>query len=297
MPEPNVVSVATSAALAAALELARPGQCIQLADGLYLGRFASAASGTAGEPITLSGSCKAVLSTGTIEAGYGLHLTGSHWIVRGISVSESAKGIVLDGSTHTVISGVDVGTIGAEGVHFRAGSSDGVIEDSVIHDTGLRLPGFGEGVYIGSARGNWESVTGSAAVPDRSDRVIVRDNRISNTSAEGVDAKEGTTGGSITGNVFVNAGHSGVNSADSWVDIKGNGYVVSGNSGSSTRRDAFQVHGVLPGWGLDNVFSHNVVEGGVPGYEVWVQSDSLRTVITPGPSGAARGMSNIRCEG
>ncbi|WP_159084919.1 right-handed parallel beta-helix repeat-containing protein [Planctomonas deserti] len=292
-----MVRVATSVALAAALERARPGQCIQLADGLYLGRFASAASGTRREPITLSGTRNAVLSTGTIESGYGLHLTGSHWIVRGISVTESAKGIVLDGSTHTVIRGVDVGNIGAEGVHFRAGSSDGVIEDSAIHDTGLHRPGFGEGVYIGSARGNWQSVTGSAAVPDRSDRVIVRNNRISNTSAEGVDAKEGTTGGSITGNVFLNAGHPGVNFADSWVDIKGNGYVVSGNSGSSTRRDAFQVHGVLPGWGLDNVFSENVVEGGVPGYEVWVQSNSLGTVIAPGRSGAACGMSNVRGAG
>ncbi len=292
-----MVSVASSAALVVALEHARPGQRIQLADGLYLGRFGSAASGTAREPIVLSGSRNAVLSTGTIESGYGLHLTGGHWIVRGITVTESAKGIVLDGSTHTVISGVDVGTIGAEGVHFRGGSSDGVIEDSVIHDTGLHRPGFGEGVYIGSARGNWEAVRGSAAIPDRSDRVIVRNNRISNTTAEGVDAKEGTTGGSITGNVFVNAGHSGENSADSWVDIKGNGYLVSGNSGSSTRRDAFQVHSVLPGWGLDNTFSRNVVEGGVPGYEVWVQSDSLGTVIAPGPSGAARGMSNIRCTG
>jgi hypothetical protein len=79
------------------------------------------------------------------------------------------------------------------------------------------------------------------------------------------------------------------------MDIKGNGYVVDGNSGSITRRDAFQVHGVLEGWGMRNRFSGNTVLGGVPGYEVWVQSSSLGNVIACKESMAGLGLSNLTC--
>ena len=291
----RTVHVSTSAQLIAALKSAAPGQMIALADGRYVGKFEATTSGTQAAPITLTGSRAAVLSSGAVSSGYGLHITGSNWRVTGISVTNSSKGIVLDGSKHTTISSVDVGNVGAEAVHFRSNSSDGVIENSVIHDTGLRQPGYGEGIYIGSANSNWGSIMGSQLIADRSDRVIVRNNRISNTSAEGIDVKEGTTGGSITGNVFSNAGYSGQNFADSWVDVKGNAYTVTANSGAGTLLDAFQVHGVLSGWGRGNTFTSNSVLGGVPGYEVWIQSASLGNVVGCKASGATKGISNIRC--
>jgi hypothetical protein len=264
-------------------------------DGLYVGKFVASASGRADAPITLAGSRAAVLSTGSIWSGYGLHVTGSHWRVSGLAVTKAAKGIVLEGSTHTVISNVDVGGIGSEAVHFRKNSSDCILRDSDIHDVGLAQPGYGEGVYVGSAKGNWATVMGSAEVPDRSDRVQILNNRISRTSAEGIDAKEGTSGGIIRGNSFSDAGYSGSNSADSWGDIKGNGYLVDGNTGSIARTDAFQVHSVLDGWGLYNSFSGNTILGGVPGYEVWVQSSNLGTVIACKESKAGLGLSNVPC--
>ena len=291
----TLVHVSTSAQLIAALKSAAPGQMIALADGSYVGKFEATASGSQAAPITLIGSRAAVLSSGAVSSGYGLHITGSNWRVTGISVTNSSKGIVLDGSKHTTISSVDVGNVGAEAVHFRSNSSDSVIENSVVHDTGLRQPGYGEGIYIGSANSNWGSIMGSQLIADRSDRVVVRNNRISNTSAEGIDVKEGTTGGSITGNVFSNAGYSGQNFADSWVDIKGNGYTVAANSGARTLLDAFQVRSVLSGWGRGNTFTGNSVLGGVPGYEVWVQSVSLGNVVVCKASGATKGLSNIRC--
>ncbi len=291
----GAVTVSTAAELSAALLAAAPGKTIHLRDGLYVGRFVASSSGTAAAPITLSGSRAAVLSTGSTGSGYGLHVKGSHWRISGLSVSKAAKGIVLDGSTHTVISNVDVGGIGSEAVHFRRNSSDSILRDSYVHDTGLAQPGYGEGVYVGSAKSNWDTVMGSSAVPDRSDRVQILNNMISRTSAEGIDAKEGTSKGVIRGNTFDGAGYSGSNSADSWVDIKGRGYVVDSNSGSSARRDAFQVHSVLEGWGVDNRFSNNMVLGGVPGYEVWAQSSSLRTVIACKESKAGLGLSNVPC--
>lgn len=289
------VTVSTSAELAAALEAAQPGQTIQLKDGGYTGKFVAAASGTAAAPITLTGSRAAVLSAGSLTSGYGLHITGSFWHISGLSVANSAKGIVLDGSAHTVLTRIDVGGIGSEAVHFRANSTDCIIEDSEIHDTGLAKPGFGEGIYVGSAKSNWKSVMGSATTPDRSDRVLIRGNRISRTSAEGIDIKEGTTGGTVSGNTFAGAGVSGANSADSWVDVKGNGYTVSGNSGSTTKLDALQVHNVLDGWGRDNVFAGNTVLGGVPGHEVWIQSAGEGNSVRCRPSAAGLGLTNIPC--
>ena len=294
-PAAGTVAVSTSAELDAALAAARPGQSIQLGDGTYTGKFVASASGTDVAPITLSGSRAAVLSSGSLKSGYGLHITGSYWRVSGLSVAQSAKGIVLDRSAHTVLSQVDVGNIGSEAVHFRTNSTDGTIQDSEIHDTGLAKPGFGEGIYVGSAKSNWESVMGSAKTPDRSDRVLISNNRISRTSAEGIDIKEGTTGGKVTGNSFSEAGISGANSADSWVDVKGNGYTVTGNSGSTTKLDALQVHNVLDGWGRDNAFSGNTVLGGVPGYEVWIQSGGLGNTVRCQASAAGRGLANIPC--
>jgi hypothetical protein len=289
------VLVATSAELATALAAAKPGQRIQLKDGPYVGKFVAAASGTAEAPITLTGSRAAVLTTGSVRSGYALHVTGSQWRVTGLSVTQSGKGIVLDGSRHTILSNLDVGNIGAEAVHFRTDSADSAILDSDIHDTGLDQPSFGEGIYVGSANSNWGTVMGSASTPDRSDRVEIRNNRISRTSAEGIDIKEGTTGGVIVGNSFSDAGYSGANSADSWVDIKGNGYKVTGNSGTTARLDALQVHSVLDGWGRNNVLSGNTVLGGVPGYEVWVQSAQLGNTVGCKGSAAGRGLTNVAC--
>ena len=291
----GTVAVSNSRQLVAALKAAKPGQTIALADGLYTGKFVAAASGTDDDPITLTGTRAAVLSTGSVASGYGLHITGDRWRVSGLSVTKSGKGIVLDGSTHTVISGVDVGNIGAEGVHFRASSSDGVVEDSVIHDTGVRRPGYGEGIYVGSSYKNWSKVMGSGAKADRSDRVRISGNLISTTAAEGIDLKEGTKDGVVVDNRFQNAGYSGDNSADSWIDVKGNGYEVTGNSGSQALLDAIQVHTVRKGWGQGNSFAENVVLGEVAGYAVWIQPTSKKNTVTCEPSDAAKGLTNGDC--
>ena len=295
-PAATTVTVSTSAGLTAALAAARPGQTIALRDGTYTGTFRAAADGTAGQPIRLTGSRAAVLTTGSVSKGYGLHVTGDRWIVSGLSVQTAQKGIVLDGSSGTVVENVDVGRIGDEGVHLRTDSVDVTVRGSSVHDTGLRKAGFGEGIYVGSAVSNWGSVTGSSSTPDRSDRAQIIGNTISDTAAEGIDLKEGTTGGVVSGNVFRDAGRSGENSADSWVDVKGDGYLVTANSGTGTKLDAFQVH-VISGWGRGNAFRDNTVLGGVPGYEVWVQKGAVGTVVACRAAGtrAAAGLTNGAC--
>ena len=289
------VSVATSAQLSAALNAARPGQTIVMASGSYVGTFVAASDGTIVSPITLTGPANAVLTTGSKTAGYGLHVTGNSWRLTGFSVSVAQKGIVLDGSTNTVIDTVDVGQIGQEAIHFRKNSSGGIIRNSRLHDTGLSTPAYGEGIYVGSAKSNWGSIMGSSSTPDRSDRVLIENNVITNTSAEGIDIKEGTASGVVRGNVFVRAGYSGANYGDSWVDVKGNGYLFESNSGSGTLLDAFQVHSVLAGWGGSNIFRNNTVHSGVPGYEVRIESSEPGNRVYCTSSAAGLGLTNVTC--
>ncbi|HWH96765.1 MAG TPA: right-handed parallel beta-helix repeat-containing protein [Pseudolysinimonas sp.] len=266
-----------------------------MTSGTYVGKFVAAAVGTSTKPITLTGPRTAVLTTGSNTSGYGLHVTGSHWRLTGFSVSIAQKGIVLDRSSNTVIDGVDVGKIGQEAIHVRKNSVDVIIRNSRVHDTGLSTASYGEGIYVGTAVSNWSSIMGSSSTPDRSDRVLIENNVIVNTTAEGIDIKEGTTGGIVRGNTFTHSGYSGANYADSWVDVKGNGYLLESNSGSGTLLDAFQVHSVVTGWGGGNVFRSNAVTGGVPGYEVRISSSAPGNIVSCKSSNAQLGLTNVSC--
>lgn len=241
------IDVSTAAELTSALDAAGPGDTIRLADGSYRGYFTTSRAGTESAPVTLTGSERAVLATN--GGGYGLHLDGaSWWTVRGITVTGGQKGIVADAARGVVIDSVTLHDLDMEAVHFRDSSSDGVVRNSTIHDTGKNGRGMGEGVYIGTAN----------TLSDKSDRVRVEDNVIGpGVGGEAVDAKEGTTGGRVTGNTFDGQGLTGANYDDSWVDVKGNDYLVENNTGKNTTNNGFEVHSQQPDWGCGTVFRGN----------------------------------------
>ncbi|MFJ5844419.1 right-handed parallel beta-helix repeat-containing protein [Streptomyces sp. NPDC092903] len=242
----TVIQVSTAAQLKSALTAARPGDTIQLANGTYTGNFKATVPGTAAARITLAGSAGAVLTAG---GGYGLHLNGaSYWTVKGITVSGGQKGIMADSADGVVIDSVTVHDLDMEGVHFRKSSSDGVIKNSRIYDTGHDGRGMGEGVYVGTA----------GDLSDNSDRVQILDNTIGpDVGGENIDIKEGTTGARITGNTFDGSGLTGANYDDSWVDVKGNGVLVQGNRGSRTTNNGYETHTQQSGWGCGTVFRDN----------------------------------------
>ncbi|GLW69326.1 hypothetical protein Kpho02_16250 [Kitasatospora phosalacinea] len=247
-PPADTVRVSTAKELQAALSAAVPGRTIQLADGTYTGNFKITTAGTAAARITLTGSPNAVLTTST-GGGYGLSLAGApYWTVRGVTVTNAQKGIVVDASDHVVLDGVTVHHTTMEGVHFRNSSSYGVLRNSTVHDTGTAHDGKGEGVYVGTAN----------TLTDHSDHVQILNNTIGpNIGGENVDLKEGTTGGLVSGNRFDGNGLTNVNYDDSWVDVKGNGYVIENNTGVHTLNDGYQTHTQQPGWGCGTVFRGN----------------------------------------
>ncbi|MEV4517094.1 cellulose binding domain-containing protein [Dactylosporangium sp. NPDC049525] len=322
-PAGPIVDVATAAQLQQALAGARPGQTIRLAAGTYRGSFVATADGTASQRITLTGPAGAVLindgPSGTApscpaptagwDSGYGLWLADApYWNLVGFTVAESKKGIVADNSHHTTIDGVSVHDVEEEAVHFRRSSADSVIQNSRIERTGLVQPGYGEGIYIGSANSNW-SCHGNSGGVDRSDRVQVLNNRIGpNIAAEAIDIKEGTFNGVIRGNTFDGQGISGQNSADSWIDAKGIGYVIENNTGTfrapGTFANGYETHNpsTTPSFanGCGNVWRGNRSDlGGAGDYAINVTSTSKCTgnpnivYASNTVSNAVKGLTNI----
>ncbi|NTW41850.1 MAG: hypothetical protein HGA44_18545 [Cellulomonadaceae bacterium] len=295
----RVVAVRDSAGLVAALAAATPGTTITLADGVYSAKqqLTISTACTASAPCVLRGGRGAVLDGTGLSGHYGLHLQGAdHWTVSGLTVRNASKGIVADETDHSVIDAVEVTQIGAEGIHLRGFSSDNVVRGSLVHHTGVDKPQFGEGIYIGSSKSNWGTVSGG--VPDTSDRNQITGNRIWATGAESVDIKEGTTAGVLSGNTFDGAGMAGENSADSWVDVKGNGWLVSGNTGTHALLDGFQTHVLLTGWGEGNTFIGNHATVSSAGYGFRFQNASTTHNVLRCDNvvvGAALGTANQAC--
>jgi hypothetical protein len=261
-----------------------------LADGKYTGRFSAARSGTEGEPITLCGSRQAVLDGGTTSVGYGLQLRADRWHLAGFTVTNAQKGVVLDGASYNVLDHLAVNDIGQEAIHLRSNSTRNRVMDSDIARTGLRTASFGEGIYVGSAMQNWCAYT--LCQPDASDGNELVGNRISATTAEAIDIKEGTTGGLIEANSFDGTGST----AGAWVDVKGNDWVVRENRGTASTADGFRTSAAAPTWGVGAVFSGNIADVRGPGYGFNLRPGStLRcdNVVT----GAGRGYANVSCSG
>ena len=295
-------AVSTASALASALGKVNPGDTITLAAGTYSGSFSATRSGAKGKWITLKGPATAVLT----NSGYGFHLQANYWKLSGFSVNGASKGIVLDNANHNLLDKLTVHAIDEEGVHFRTFSSDNVLQNSKVYDTGRGTPDYGEAIYIGSANSNWGSLTGGK--PDTSNRNCVSGNTIGpNVGAEGIDIKEGTTDGVIVGNHYDATGISGLHFADSFLDAKGNGYLIYGNTVTNPGRthvlvDGFQTHQQLPGYGNDNTFQANSVDLESTGYGFNVSSATTGmkvcndNKVTTAGSGTAN-VAQVSCSG
>ena len=260
-PAPTI-GVSDADQLTGALEAARPGDVIDLAPGAYKGRFVASATASDSEPIFVCGPRDAVVDGGGIKGGYAMHLDGaSGWRLLGFTVRNAQKGVIADRAVDNIIEGLLIEDIGDEAIHLRTFSTDNVVRGNEIRDTGQRRDKFGEGVYVGSAESNWCKYTDCD--PDRSDNNVIEGNLIYGTTAESIDLKEGTTGGVVRNNSFDGSALSG---ADSWVDAKGNDWVIESNVGVNSPMDGFQMHEILDGWATANVFRDNVARVNGPGH-------------------------------
>lgn len=295
------LNVKNTSELSSALQRVNPGDTIQLAPGTYTGPFTINRSGSDGALINLQGPTSgspAVLTCGTLNSGYALHVdSADYWRIKYLTVTECKKGIVLDDANYVLLHKLLIDQIGQEAIHVRIFSSNNRIQYCTIRNTGITDPGIGEGIYIGSSVDNWSTYTGGE--PDRSDNNLIQYNVIGpNVRAEAIDIKEGTTGGRILFNTIDATGLSGDNGADCFIAIKGNRNTVSDNVATnpgSGLQDGIQVYEKVSGWGDQNTFQRNTLKVNAPGYGFWVQSGTSGNKIYTSNkvSGAGSGVSNI----
>lgn len=287
--------------LKTALEQAKAGDIIEMKRGTYKASFSLKAKGTKALPIYLCGSDQSVILGDDRAHGTGLHVEDSEYIhLVGFTVRGFQKGILLDTTRLSVIDAVKVENVGHEAIHLRANTTDTTVSNSVISGAGLATAKFGEGIYVGSAQSNWCDITDCK--PDKSDRNVIKGNRIEGTTAEAIDLKEGTSEGRVEANIMDG---TKITAADSWLDAKGNGWRIERNSGTESPGDGFQVHQILKGWGQNNVFIGNTLEVNGPGYGINVRSgagdtggsgNGNKVGCSNTVTGAKHGLSNLTCD-
>ena len=262
----NKVIVSDVEGLFAAVRNAKPGDDILVSPGVYdLAAYQGAqkldteAEGTEEAHIALKALDPLdppVLTGNTTEHGYVLHIKGDWWRIENIVCTDFQKGIVLDHSDHTVISGCEIYKTGAEAVAIRDGSSWCIVKECNIHDTGLVSPGYGEGVYVGSAKSHTE-------FDHKCDHNRIIGCVFKNIAAEDIDIKEYTTDTEVGFCTFYGDGMTGENYAGSFIDTKGHDCYIHDNTGyrngNSKIIAAFEIHEQVEGWGYHHIFENNTV--------------------------------------
>ncbi|PJI95101.1 carbohydrate-binding protein [Luteimicrobium subarcticum] len=243
------VRVANADELRRALADAEPGQTIELADGTYVGNWSVVdRPATSAAPVTLSGGRRAVLRTGT-GAGAALHLVDSdYWSVRGITVEHGQEGVLVEASDHVSVEGVLAHDLDVDAVRFWSSSSFGSVVGSTISDIGQsKGPSAPGGVVVGSPQ----------VVSDTSDHVTVADNVIGPlVGGPAVVAHEGTAGGTVARNVLDGAAPGGT-AGEAWVEVRGNEYTLTGNTGAHAGRAGYAIGSQVAGWGCGTEVSGN----------------------------------------
>ncbi|MBR3629041.1 MAG: right-handed parallel beta-helix repeat-containing protein [Oscillospiraceae bacterium] len=251
------VLVTDTAGLTAALADARAGDEIILREGTYendkwqgkWAAFFADAAGTAEAPIILRSEDPEHPATicGTDQSNkVALSIMGDYWRIENLRVGEAQKGIVLDQSCYSIISGCEVFNTGSEGIHLRDNSAHCLVENCAVHDTGTVTPKYGEGIYIGSAIGT--EGYGFACHYN-----TVRSCNIYRVAAECVDIKEFTYGTVIEDCTFDGSCISGENGANSFIEIKGNDCIIRRNTGHRNGCEkqlyGFDLYCPEPEWG------------------------------------------------
>ena len=285
----RTVNVSTLIGLQAALMDATAGDLIELAAGTYNGKFVLLDRiGTADAPIVVRGPKEAIVRLGETDTDYGSGYTAAVdrcpyvWLV-GFTIEHGPKGLMVDESTYGWYKGLTVRDVEAEAFHWRNNSSSNIAEDCTIHTTGRKSAGFGEAMYVGTAKSNWAATTSrTGGLPDLSHDNVIRRCRMYEFTGEGVDIKEGTLRTLVEYCHFDGSWLNNDNSADTWIDVKGNDCIIQHNYGQTTFNGAFSVYNPATGYGEGNIFRGNVgntrnIAGNPTGVAIEIK--------TPEPSG------------
>ncbi|MGC5169044.1 right-handed parallel beta-helix repeat-containing protein [Microbacterium sp. DT81.1] len=267
---------------------------IRLEPGTYEGGFKLTASGTTSNPIWVCGPRSAVVQAGSTSSGVAMRVdTASHVRITGFTIGNALQGVMVKFGENVAVTDLHVHDTGNEGIHLYAFTTDSFVVGNLVERTGVVNPQYGEGIYIGTSGRRWDEVT--RGEPDRSDRNTVAHNTVREAGAEGIEAKEGTSDGSILHNTVL--GHSRVSDADAWVMVTGNDWYISGNSGENAVKHGYASFVSSDGsWGHRNIFRANSGRG-TPGTGIWLQNPSSGSKVSCDNwvNDAADGVTNVFC--
>jgi parallel beta-helix repeat protein len=290
-------TVSNAEELATALATAQPGTSIWMEPGVYGRGYYVTSSGTKDKPIWVCGSSAAIIDATLNGQTHGMYLSSTAYIrLAGFSVRNSLKGVMVNDSNHVAVSDLTVQNIGHEGIHLRDNTTDSLVAGNTVRNTGMVEPLYGEGIYIGSSNKGW--CTAQSCVPDRSDRNLIEDNRVSGNAAEGIEAKEGTAGGWIRGNSV--DGSRMRADALGLIHVRGDDWEVANNTVANT--PSYAISGMTTTYGgalgFYNQFVGNTMTGTIPGYGILISaSDSTAAVACKNTAPrATSGLTNKVCQ-
>lgn len=297
---------------------AKPGDIITLKPNTtYIGNLLiNNINGTPNNYISIIGNSTSIISGTDISKSKVIEISNSSYVYFGLSTSNidefgkgyvltnAQKGIFVNKCSYITIQNLNIYNIGYEGLHLLNNSSFCNVLNNNIHDTGKYQPekGFGEGIYCGSAVSNWS--TYSDGKPDRTNNITISYNNLYNIVSECLDIKEGTLNGLVSYNRFNGSYLNDANSADSWIDIKGENWTISNNIMDITLLDGIQTHFItnsVPNSGCNNIMSGNlmncITSNSIPckGYAININSKTTGNIVYSNNryKNADKGLTNI----
>jgi hypothetical protein len=227
----RLVNVSSSSQLSSALSNAQAGDQIQLAGGNYSGNYNVSRSN-----FTLCGPRSAVL-TGDLRLNNVSDVT-----VQGFSLRGGFQAIFAKNVDRSRFQGLEISNIGQEAIHLACGSSDNIVRENYIHDTGTGTARWGEGVYVGTDPSNRSMHCGGSSDATTGTHLI--GNRIGpNVRGEDIDVKPGADGTVIENNVSDGSGKDYIAGyAESFYVVRANDVEVRNNRASNAPRHGFWNH-------------------------------------------------------
>ncbi|MEB2310531.1 MAG: hypothetical protein OZ921_20655 [Sorangiineae bacterium] len=181
---PRPVPVAGTSALTSALDQAKPGDVITLAEGVYEGTFALHASGTAENPIVIRGATQSgvVLDGGGCTGCNVLEIYGSFVQLENLTIQHASRGLRFQGvgASDNVVRRVRIRDV-TLGIGSKDGQRDFIVCDNVLegrlawpavygddggahaNDDGINLTGDGHVVCHNRLVGFGDSIKNEAA--------------------------------------------------------------------------------------------------------------------------------------
>lgn len=145
------------------------------------------------------------LSGDNVDANAVLLIEGDNWEIRSLALTGARNGVVLNGANNTFLSGISIEDVGERGLYMYNGSSNNVISNSSIFNTGMSLSGE-------TVESQGEAIVVGEEVDDTADAQLSDNNYISNMVfgtdilVESVDVNNGASNTTISHSLFVTAG-------------------------------------------------------------------------------------------